>query len=123
MAIRKILCVDDMLVDLNNLKNILIDAGYQVTTAQSGKEAIDSIAAQGNPDLIFLDIVMPEIDGFTTCRKLANDEATKDIPVIFLSCKGEQADKVWGQLQGGKAYITKPYQKDEILDQIKVFER
>ncbi len=123
MAIRKILCVDDMVVDLNNLKNILIDAGYQVTTAQSGKEAIDTIAAQGNPDLIFLDIVMPEIDGFTVCRKLSNAAATKDIPVIFLSCKGEQADKVWAQLQGGKAYITKPYQKDEILDQIKVFER
>jgi twitching motility two-component system response regulator PilH len=123
MTIRKILCVDDMLVDLNNLKNILIDAGYQVTTAQSGKDAIDTIATQGNPDLIFLDIVMPDIDGFTVCRKLSNDVATKDIPVIFLSCKGEQADKVWAQLQGGKAYITKPYQKDEILDQIKVFER
>lgn len=123
MAIRKILCVDDMIVDLNNLKNILIDAGYQVTTAHSGKEAIESIAGQGKPDLIFMDIVMPEADGFTTCRKLANDDATKDIPVVFLSSKGEQADKVWAQLQGGKAYITKPYQKDEILDQIKVFER
>ncbi|MGR9116978.1 MAG: response regulator [Gammaproteobacteria bacterium] len=123
MAIRKILCVDDMVVELNNLKNILTEAGYEVTTAHSGKSAMDSITANGNPDLIFMDIVMPEVDGFTTCRKLANDQATKDIPVIFLSSKAEQADKVWAQLQGGKAYITKPYQKNEILDQIKVFER
>jgi twitching motility two-component system response regulator PilH len=123
MAIRKILCVDDMVVELGNLKNILTEAGYEVTTARSGKAAIETIAANGNPDLIFMDIVMPEVDGFTTCRKLANDEATKRIPVIFLSSKGEQADKVWAQLQGGKAYITKPYQKNEILDQIKVFER
>jgi twitching motility two-component system response regulator PilH len=123
MAIRKILCVDDMVVELSNLKNILTEAGYEVTTAHSGKAAIETIAASGNPDLIFMDIVMPEVDGFTACRKLANDEATKDIPVIFLSSKGEQADKVWAQLQGGKAYITKPFQKNEILDQIKVFER
>ncbi|MCL7422951.1 MAG: response regulator [Methylobacter sp.] len=123
MAIRKILCVDDMAVELSNLKNILTEAGYEVTTAHSGKAAMDTIAANGNPDLIFMDIVMPDVDGFTTCRRLANDEATKNIPVIFLSSKGEQADKVWAQLQGGKAYITKPYQKNEILEQIKVFER
>jgi twitching motility two-component system response regulator PilH len=123
MAIRKILCVDDMAVELSNLKNILTEAGYEVATAHSGKAAMDAIAANGNPDLIFMDIVMPDVDGFTTCRRLANDEATKNIPVIFLSSKGEQADKVWAQLQGGKAYITKPYQKNEILEQIKVFER
>lgn len=123
MAIRKILCVDDMVVELSHLKNILTEAGYEVTTAHSGKAAIDSIAADGNPDLIFMDIVMPEVDGFTACRRLANNQATKNIPVVFLSSKSEQADKVWAQLQGGKAYITKPYRKNEILDQIKVFER
>ena len=68
MAIRKILCVDDMVVELSNLKNILTEAGYEVTTAHSGKAAIDIIAASGNPDLIFMDIVMPEVDGFTACR-------------------------------------------------------
>ncbi len=77
MAIKKILCVDDMIVDLSNLKNILSEAGYEVTTAHSGKAAIETIVANGNPDLIFMDIVMPEIDGFTACRKLANDEATR----------------------------------------------
>ena len=123
MAIKKILCVDDMIVELSNLKNILTEAGYEVATANSGKAAIETIAVNGNPDLIFMDIVMPEVDGFTACRKLANDEATKHIPVVFLSSKSEQADKVWAQLQGGKAYITKPFQKNEILDQIKVFER
>lgn len=123
MAIRKILCVDDMVVELINLKNILTEAGYEVMTAPSGRAVMESIATNGKPDLIFMDIVMPELDGFTTCRKLANDASTKDIPVIFLSSKGEQADKVWAQLQGGKAYITKPYQKSEILEQIKVFER
>ncbi|MGR9052866.1 MAG: response regulator [Gammaproteobacteria bacterium] len=123
MAIRKILCVDDMAVELNNLKNILIEAGYQVTTAHSGKAAMDSISLNGKPDLIFLDIVMPEIDGYSICRTLAHDQSTKDIPVVFLSSKSEQADKVWAQLQGGKAYITKPYQKNDILFQIKALER
>ena len=112
-----------MIVELSNLKNILTEAGYEVATAKSGKGVIETIAVNGNPDLIFMDIVMPEVDGFTACRKLANDEATKHIPVVFLSSKSEQADKVWAQLQGGKAYITKPFQKNEILDQIKVFER
>lgn len=123
MAIRKILCVDDASVELSNLSNILVAEGYKVSTATSGKAALESIAANGKPDLIFMDIVMPDIDGFTACRKLANDQATKDIPVVFVSSKSEQADKVWAQLQGGKAYITKPYQKQEILDQIRMLDR
>lgn len=123
MAIKKILVTDDILVEQEKLKQILMGAGYEVVTASSGKEAIDKIAGGFKPDLIFMDIVMPEVDGFTACRKIANDEATRDIPVIFCSSKDEEADKVWAQLQGGKAYITKPYEKAEILDQIKVFNR
>lgn len=123
MAIKKILVTDDILVEQEKLKQILMGAGYEVVTASSGKEAIDKIAGGFKPDLIFMDIVMPEVDGFTACRKIANDDATRDIPVIFISSKDEEADKVWAQLQGGKAYITKPYEKAEILDQIKVFDR
>lgn len=123
MAIRNILCVDDAAVELSNLSHILMAEGYKVMTASSGKAALETIVAKGKPDLIFMDIVMPDIDGFTTCRKLATTQATKDIPVVFVSSKSEQADKVWAQLQGGKAYITKPYQKQEILDQIRKLDR
>lgn len=123
MAIKNILCVDDMSVELDNLKGILTAEGYKVSTASSGKAALELIAAKGKPDLIFMDIVMPDGDGFTACRKLANDQATKDIPVVFLSSKGEKADMVWAQLQGGKAYITKPYNKQAILDEIRKLDR
>ncbi|MCK4840680.1 MAG: response regulator [Methylococcales bacterium] len=120
MTLRKILIVDDAQVERDNLKNIVSSAGYDSMTATSGKDALEKVK-QFNPDLIFLDIVMPEMDGFATCRELTKDAATKNIPVIFVSSKDAEADRVWAQLQGAKAYVTKPYSEDQIIEQINNF--
>ncbi len=120
MAVNNVLVVDDDPAQLANIKNIIADAGYLVSTAKNGAEALQK-AKVDKPDIIFLDIVMPEMDGFQTCRQLNNDSDTKNIPVIFVTSKKQKADRLWAQMQGGKAYITKPYSADEIIDQLKAF--
>jgi twitching motility two-component system response regulator PilH len=114
MSINTVLLVDDMADQLAQIKAIVSSKGLQTITAQSGKEALVK-AKESKPDLIFMDVVMPEMDGFATCRELKSDSATKDIPVIFVSSKDQEADKVWAQMQGSKAYITKPYNAEEII--------
>ena len=120
MSINKILVVDDAKTDLLNLKELLVENGYQVITATSGKEALER-ASSDRPDLIFLDIVMDEMDGFVACRKLTGGEATKHIPVVLVSAKSQKVDKLWAQKQGAKAYVVKPYTKEEILNQVQKF--
>ena len=120
MAISKVLVVDDSSPDLANIKNIVSEAGYNVITATSGVEAIEKARTQ-MPDLILMDIVMEETDGYEACRKLTKDDDTKDIPVVFVSSKNQKADRVWAELQGGKGLIGKPYTADDIVAQIKAF--
>lgn len=116
----KILVVDDAPVLLNNIKQIISDTGYIVSTATSGKEAIDKAKSE-KPKMIFMDIIMPEMDGYEACRNLSKDPDTKDIPVIFVTTKNQKADKMWAQMQGGKGFISKPYEPEQIIDQIKEF--
>lgn len=122
MAIKKILVVDDTPMYLEQIRQILVDEGYETVTAASGKEALEK-ARSIHPDLIFMDVVMPEMDGFAACRELTKDASTKQIPVIFVSSKNTEADRVWAELQGAKAYITKPYTAEQILDQVDAFSR
>lgn len=117
MSIRRILVVDDSEVERENLRSIVSAENYDIMTAISGKDALEKVK-QFNPDMIFMDIVMPEMDGFATCRELTKNAETKSIPVIFVSSKNQEADKVWAQLQGAVGYITKPYLKDQIIEQI-----
>ncbi len=121
MAVNKILLVDDSATDLQNLKDAVAGTGIQFVTASSGEEAI-TVAAKETPDLIFMDIVMDDVDGYRACRTLKDNDATKDIPVVFVSSKKQRADKLWAEKQGGRGFVVKPYSKDEILDQIKVFQ-
>jgi twitching motility two-component system response regulator PilH len=120
MAVRKILVVDDSPTDLVNIKNIVTEAGYIVVTATDGKDAVEKAKVE-KPDLIFMDIIMPDMDGYAACRLLSNESATKDIPVVFVTSKKQKADKLWAQMQGGKAFIIKPYTADAIIDQLKAF--
>jgi twitching motility two-component system response regulator PilH len=90
MAIQKILVVDDSQVDLLNLKNIVTDAGYEAITASSGQEAIDKATAE-MPDLVFMDVVMQQMDGYQACREITHNEKTKDIPIIFVTSKGRKS--------------------------------
>ena len=118
MAAKKALVVDDSAADLANIKNILSDAGCMVVTASNGKEAVEKAKSE-KPNVIFLDVVMPDMDGYETCRLLSADASTKEIPVIFVTSKGQKADKVWGELQGAKGHVAKPYTADQIVDQLK----
>lgn len=120
MAITKVLIVDDSPTELVKIKGIVSDAGYIAVSASNGKEALGK-AKQEKPDLIFLDVVMPDMDGFATCRMLNNDNDTKNIPVVFVTSKKQKADRLWAQMQGGKGYVTKPYSADDIIGQLKTF--
>lgn len=115
---KKVLVIDDSPVDQANIKNVLSDAGFLVITASNGVDAI-ARAKSEKPSLIFLDVVMPNMDGYETCRILSQDPETKGIPVIFVTSKGQKADKVWGQMQGAKGHVQKPFTPDDVIDQIK----
>ena len=115
--INNVLVVDDSLTELENLKTIISGAGYNVITAISGEEAIKK-ARSMQPDLIFMDVVMKHTDGFAACREIIADKETKNIPIIFVTGKCQKADRVWAELQGGKALIGKPYTPDQIVSQI-----
>ncbi|MFM9881579.1 MAG: response regulator [Burkholderiales bacterium] len=114
----KTLVVDDSPVDLTNIRTILTEAGCLVVTATSGKEAIAKAKAE-KPAVIFMDIVMPDMDGYEACRLLSEDPTTKGIPVVFVTSKAQKADKVWGQMQGAKGHVVKPATKDQVLEQLK----
>lgn len=112
------LVVDDLATERERMSKILADAGWHVSTAVGGAEALEKARAE-RPAIIFLDIVMPDMDGYQTCRKLAGDPLTRAIPVVFVSTKCQRADQVWARMQGGKALIGKPYSDLQVLDALK----
>lgn len=119
MSLKKALVVDDSATELANIKAILSDAGYLVVTASNGRESIDKARTE-KPSIIFLDIVMPDMDGYEACRSLMQDPETKSIPVVFVSSKAQKADKIWGQMQGAKGYVAKPYTPAQIIEQLSI---
>ena len=119
--INKVLVVDDSTPQRQYLESIVFGAGCHVTTAASGVEAVQKAKAD-KPDLIFMDIVMDQMDGFETCRTLSKDDTTKNIPVVMVSNKKQKADKMWAAHQGARGYVTKPYTEDDILEQLRRFQ-
>lgn len=109
-----ILVVDDSSLYLELSRQTLVDGGHQVRTATNGQTALEAVAEQ-KPDLIVLDIVMPEMNGYDVCRSLKKSPDTTTIPVILCSTKGEDFDKYWGLKQGAAAYLTKPFEPAELL--------
>jgi two-component system, sensor histidine kinase and response regulator len=112
-----ILVVDDTPANLLLLTRILSKQNYQVCPASSGEQAL-AAAKKELPDLILLDIMMPEMDGYEVCRRLKADEQTRDIPVIFISALDELFDEVAAFAVGGVDYITKPFQIEDVLARI-----
>ena len=112
-----ILVVDDIRENVRLLVDALGNEGYRVRPALSGKAALEAVNMEA-PDLILLDILMPEMDGYEVCKALKADRGLKDVPVIFLSALGEVADKVKGFSAGGVDYISKPFQTEEVLARI-----
>ncbi|MDT4332045.1 sigma-54-dependent Fis family transcriptional regulator [Methylomonas sp. MED-D] len=113
-----VLLVDDNPINLVELAALLEDAGYQVLSAETGDAAVDQAVAK-RPDLILLDVLMPGIDGFTTCENLKAIPATRDIPVLFMTALADTADKVKGFHVGAVDYITKPFQHEEVLARVR----
>lgn len=112
-----ILIVDDTPANLGVLVETLGAAGYHLMVAEDGEEALAQ-TAQSQPDLILLDVMMPGIDGFETCRRLRAHPATRDVPVLFMTALSETADKVKAFAAGGVDYITKPIEHDEALARV-----
>lgn len=113
-----ILIVDDTETNIRLLSHVLREAGFAPIVAFNGTDAIELIKER-KPDLVLLDIMMPDMTGYEVCIEVNNDEKLKNIPIIFLSALSETSDKVEGFEAGGVDYITKPYQKDEVLARIR----
>ncbi len=113
----RILIVDDTPQNLQVLGTVLDKAGCRVSFATGGKQAL-AVAANAKPDLILLDIMMPEMDGYEVCRRLKKDTATASIPIIFLTAKTESEDIVRGFEIGAVDYITKPFKAVELLARV-----
>ena len=112
-----ILIVDDTPANLNVLLQCLGDAGHRVLVAEDGEEALE-LLARAAPDLVLLDVMMPGIDGFETCRRLKADPAHADLPVIFMTALSETEQKLQGFAAGAVDYITKPIQHEEALARV-----
>lgn len=117
MPIQNILVVDDSPTDRQYLTDMLSKSGFKVSSAASAEEALAKVKL-AKPDLVLMDVVMPGQNGFQATRTLSNDEATKHIPVIICSTKGQETDKVWGMRQGARDYIVKPIKQADLLAKI-----
>jgi len=117
MAKGKILVVDDEIYIVHILDFSLGMEGYEVLTALDGEQALEKARAE-HPDLVVLDIMMPKLDGYETCKMLKADPNTKDIPVILLSAKGRNVDQKVGFEVGADDYITKPFSPRKLVERI-----
>ena len=113
----EILIVDDAAINLKLLIRILAESHYQVRSAKNGREALKTVAEKV-PDLILLDVLMPEMDGFEVCRRLKAQAYSRDIPVIFVSALNDVVDKTKGFQLGAVDYITKPFESAEVLARV-----
>lgn len=117
MPVHKILVVDDSPTERFFVTDLLTKNGYQVITAENGEEGIAKAKAE-MPDLVIMDVVMPGLNGYQATRTLTRDEATKNIPVIVCTSKGQETDKIWGLRQGAMDYLVKPVNPEELLQKI-----
>ncbi len=117
---KKILIVEDeeSLLKLESI--LLISKGFEVKGAQNGRAALEAVA-EDKPDLVLLDIMLPEIDGFEVCRQLKSDPATRHIPVIMLTAKKSREDMVRSEKVGADWYITKPFKSAMVIETIQRF--
>lgn len=110
----KILVVDDSPTEVYQFKAMLEQKGYEVITAENGREGVEA-ATREQPDIVLMDIVMPDMNGFQATRQLTRHEDTKHIPVVIVSSKDQETDKVWGERQGARGYITKPVDEAKLV--------
>ena len=113
----KILIVDDSQTQVQSLIKILTKNGHETITAVDGDSAV-SVAREELPDLILMDVVMPGLNGFQATRHITKTEGTQHIPVIILSSKDQETDKVWAERQGASGYLIKPASESDLMSAI-----
>jgi twitching motility two-component system response regulator PilH len=113
----RILIVDDSPTQLFTLKKMLTKHGFEILTAENGADGVET-AKQELPDLILMDVVMPKLNGFQATRQISRHVSTSHIPIILVTTKDQETDKIWGQRQGAKSYITKPVDETTLINTI-----
>lgn len=116
----RILIVDDSPTQTLSLAKIVKKLGHEVLTAKDGVEGVEMAKAE-LPDLVLMDVVMPTINGFQATRQITKHHATSHIPVIIVTTKDQETDKIWGARQGAKGYITKPVDETMLVETINKF--
>ena len=109
----RVLIVDDSPTETFTLKTMLEAKGFEVLEAENGADGV-ALAREELPDVVLMDIVMPGLNGFQATRQLTKDDKTAHIPVIIVTTKDQETDKVWGQRQGAKGYLVKPVTEDQL---------
>lgn len=113
----RILIVDDSPTEIHVLKTMLEKHGFEAFSAESGEKGVEAAIAE-KPDMVLMDIVMPGMNGFQATRKISTNAETKDIPVIIVTTKDQETDRVWGLRQGAKDYLTKPVDEKMLIEKI-----
>ena len=113
-----VLVVEDAPSEMALMSHYLKAEGFSVISAITGQEGLDKAIAQ-RPDVIVTDVVMPGISGFELCRALKRTPETQAVPVVICSSKKQNIDRLWGMRQGAKAYLTKPYTREELIEAVK----
>mgnify|MGYP003617388907 FL=1 len=113
----RILIVDDSPSQLMGIRRIVEKLGHDALTAEDGAAGVEA-AKREIPDLILMDVVMPNLNGFQATRSITREPTTKHIPVILVTTKDQDTDRMWGLRQGAKAYLTKPFSEDELAEVI-----
>lgn len=116
----RILIVDDSPTQALSLSRILKKHGHEILTATDGEQGVE-VAQAERPDLILMDVVMPKINGFQATRQITKNPATSHIPVIIVTTKDQETDKIWGARQGAKSYVIKPVEEAVLMDTINQF--
>jgi twitching motility two-component system response regulator PilH len=114
----RILIVDDSPSQLLGIKRIVEKLGHETLTAEDGAAGV-TVAKQEKPHLILMDVVMPNLNGFQATRTISKDPETAHIPIVLVTTKDQETDKVWGMRQGAKAYVTKPIKEEELVAVLK----
>jgi twitching motility two-component system response regulator PilH len=109
-----IMIVDDSPTEVHIMKTALEKHGFQTLSASDGNECL-TLAREVKPDLIFMDVVMPGLNGFQATRSLSRDPATKSIPVVMVTTKGQETDRIWGMRQGAVDYLVKPVDASDLV--------
>ena len=113
----RILIVDDSPSQLMGMKRIVEKLGHEALTAEDGAAGVEAAKAN-KPDLILMDVVMPNLNGFQATRAISKEATTSHIPIVLVTTKDQETDKVWGMRQGAKAYITKPFNENQLVEVI-----